>query len=422
MYKRKTLKIMATVAVTVAMAMPAYAGATVSVGYLPQTAPPAGDVDMDGNVTASDAAILMQRVMNEKATMPIEVVNSYMYIADADGDGELTASDSAEVMQKTLNSRVKLAGDKMTYAQWYTRKGSEALGKYVGEANKAATVFSAAQTYATDLYTQNKWQAGLNISADDLIAAKLLGNSDEYKKYYVHSINDANTPAIRNVEWSSENSPYGKRNFYPYEGGISDAAEKAWGWERPNILGESAEAARVYRAAYTRACDLYTMNIWKEDTKITVAELVSEKLLREMPDTDYEIVTDYDPYTPGIKCVKWTDAQGNAWCYPDDFGYADVYIHTVAQNDASSIFSAAQTYATDLYASGKWQDGREITVQELYDAGLLYVMPSMVDYSIITAESGPVITCVRWNDPSGYVYTYPKAYVQYSYSSKCTQK
>lgn len=63
-----------------------------------------GDMDGDGILTAADASILLQKVLNGSYKMPIEDMTSeYKKLADVDGDGELTAGDSAEILQKVLN-------------------------------------------------------------------------------------------------------------------------------------------------------------------------------------------------------------------------------------------------------------------------------------------------------------------------------
>ena len=68
---------------------------------------PYGDADADKMLTASDATLVLQKVLDEKTVMPIETaVTDYMSIVNADGDEALTASDAAMIMQKVLDENV----------------------------------------------------------------------------------------------------------------------------------------------------------------------------------------------------------------------------------------------------------------------------------------------------------------------------
>lgn len=69
----------------------------------------AGDVDNSGILTANDAAIVLQKVLNNSYKMPIENIgDNYMDYADVDCDGILTSADAAMVLQKVLNSGYKM--------------------------------------------------------------------------------------------------------------------------------------------------------------------------------------------------------------------------------------------------------------------------------------------------------------------------
>ena len=55
--------------------------------------------------TASDAAVVLQKVLNLSYTMPIEdQKKDFLGFVDVDRDGQLTASDSACILQKVLLS------------------------------------------------------------------------------------------------------------------------------------------------------------------------------------------------------------------------------------------------------------------------------------------------------------------------------
>ncbi|MBQ8941668.1 MAG: hypothetical protein IJ062_07495 [Firmicutes bacterium] len=62
-----------------------------------------GDADNDKQITASDAAFVMQRVLAEEAVIPLqnETENWKKYV-DVDGDTFITADDAAKILQKSL--------------------------------------------------------------------------------------------------------------------------------------------------------------------------------------------------------------------------------------------------------------------------------------------------------------------------------
>ena len=82
------------------------------------------------------------------------------------------------------------------------------------EQNGASTVFSAAQTYATDLYTQGSWTSSTSISSGDLVNGKLLTKAPSIS-YTIYTTGEPNTPAISYVTWSSSNAPSGVTPMYP---------------------------------------------------------------------------------------------------------------------------------------------------------------------------------------------------------------
>lgn len=82
------------------------------------------------------------------------------------------------------------------------------------EQNGAATVFSAAQTYATDLYTQGSWTSATSIDSSDLVDGKLLTKTPSIS-YTIYTTGEANTPAISYISWSSSNAPDNVTPMYP---------------------------------------------------------------------------------------------------------------------------------------------------------------------------------------------------------------
>jgi prepilin-type N-terminal cleavage/methylation domain-containing protein len=85
------------------------------------------------------------------------------------------------------------------------------------EQNGAATVFSAAQTYATDCYTKNAWKGDSTIDQNALVTEKLLTKTPTIS-YTIYTTGEANTPAISYVTWSSSNAPDGVAPMYPIAG------------------------------------------------------------------------------------------------------------------------------------------------------------------------------------------------------------
>ncbi len=64
-----------------------------------------GDIDGKRGVTANDAALVLQKVLNSSFPLPIqEKTNEWMKYADVSGDKKLTATDAAIILQKALDS------------------------------------------------------------------------------------------------------------------------------------------------------------------------------------------------------------------------------------------------------------------------------------------------------------------------------
>jgi hypothetical protein len=67
--------------------------------------PVSGDVDCDNQVTANDAALVLEKSLNKAFTLPIEDYADYISVADTDNDGELTAQDAATILQMSLGQK-----------------------------------------------------------------------------------------------------------------------------------------------------------------------------------------------------------------------------------------------------------------------------------------------------------------------------
>ena len=73
----------------------------------------AGDIDCDGHVTASDAALILQKTMVESCKLPIQDATSiWMMFTDVDCDDNITAGDAALVLQRTLTPSLMLPCEK----------------------------------------------------------------------------------------------------------------------------------------------------------------------------------------------------------------------------------------------------------------------------------------------------------------------
>ena len=67
------------------------------------------ETDADGQITASDAAMVLQKTLVEKTEMTIETKTAdWKKFIDVDGDKNITASDAAYILQRTLNDKLTL--------------------------------------------------------------------------------------------------------------------------------------------------------------------------------------------------------------------------------------------------------------------------------------------------------------------------
>ncbi|MBQ9519378.1 MAG: hypothetical protein IJR59_05750, partial [Firmicutes bacterium] len=361
--------------------------------------PPIGDTDCDGLLTASDAAVLLQRILNEGAKMPIEKTRSYMYIADADGDETLTASDAASVMQKVLKPDTKLANDGKTHSQWLERKGADKLKLFEKEVEVAQKVYSASCTYAVDLYTRGQWQGGTKVTFPRLISAGLLEDDYTYYKYRIYTNDDPSTHFIDRVEWETKNSPYGDKGVFPRDG-FSDELEIEYGWfNETGFISPSV----LYDASRMYIIDRKIDGGWNENTSVDIKDLIKKGYLKYYPETDYRIITENGE----VKCIEWENTAGKTIRYPVEYTQGGLLDYEDMFNSAATVFSAAQTYATDQYTKNQWTGQKYIDIGELVMAGLLDDYPA---YPFVAETTGelltPAIKQVTW-EIDGRMYRYP---------------
>ncbi len=342
--------------------------------------PAAGDVDCDGVVTASDASALLQRVLNDSTKMPVEKTRSYMYIADADGDDMLTAADAAAVMQKVLDPGTSLAYDGKTYKEWLERKGTDKLDLFEKELETAQTVFTAAQTYAVDLYTKGQWSAGEKVTFPRLIKAELLKDDYKYYKYRIYT-DGTDMPVIDRVEWDTQNSPYGNRAVFPRDG-HSDDFEIEWGWfDKKKNIGPS----EVYGAAKQYIQRLKYEHNWSESTTVTAKDLVKKGFLGCFPETDYSFITEKGE----IVRLEWQSKDGKTRVYPIEYTIDGLVDYEDLYKQAKTVFAAAQTYATDMYTKNQWTGEKYIDIESIMSEELLDDYPS---YPFIIETTGEKLT------------------------------
>ena len=68
-----------------------------------------GDVDCDEKITASDAALVMQKTLTEDIVLPIQnKTDDWLKYADVSLDGNIAADDAAFILQKTLTPSCKM--------------------------------------------------------------------------------------------------------------------------------------------------------------------------------------------------------------------------------------------------------------------------------------------------------------------------
>ena len=71
-----------------------------------------GDADCDGKITASDAALVLQKTLTESVTLPIQNKTAdWLKYIDVDVDDSITATDAAMILQKTLNEKYKMPAE-----------------------------------------------------------------------------------------------------------------------------------------------------------------------------------------------------------------------------------------------------------------------------------------------------------------------
>ena len=72
-----------------------------------------GDVDKDGVITASDAAIVLQYVLNSGSISGMDAdIEDFLKRADVTGEGTITSEQASYIYQKVLNSSFKFPVEK----------------------------------------------------------------------------------------------------------------------------------------------------------------------------------------------------------------------------------------------------------------------------------------------------------------------
>lgn len=109
-----------------------------------------GDADADGVLTASDSAMVLQKVLVSTFTLPIEKeTDNYLYYIDTDADGVITASDSAMILQKVLVSTYKMPAELITTTETTTESTTETTTETTTEETTETTTGDTYYPYTT---------------------------------------------------------------------------------------------------------------------------------------------------------------------------------------------------------------------------------------------------------------------------------
>ena len=131
-----------------------------------------GDADADGVLTASDSAMVLQKVLVSTFTLPIEnETDNYLYYIDTDADGVITASDSAVILQKVLVSTYKMPAELITTTETTTESTTETT-------TETTTEETTTETTTGDTYYPYKTANGTIFV--DLINGMIVDCADDY--------------------------------------------------------------------------------------------------------------------------------------------------------------------------------------------------------------------------------------------------
>lgn len=99
-----------------------------------------GDADSDNILTASDAALILKKVLMRDYPLAIEnKIDNYMKFLDVDKDNILTAVDCAIVLQKALNSDYKMPCEIIDVTETSTETSTESISYVVTETSSEMT-------------------------------------------------------------------------------------------------------------------------------------------------------------------------------------------------------------------------------------------------------------------------------------------
>ncbi len=131
-----------------------------------------GDADADGVLTASDSAMVLQKVLVSTFTLPIEnETDNYLYYIDTDADGVITASDSLMILQKVLVSTYTMPAELITTTETTTESTTETT-------TETTTEETTTETTTGDTYYPYKTANGTIFV--DLINGMVVDCADDY--------------------------------------------------------------------------------------------------------------------------------------------------------------------------------------------------------------------------------------------------
>ena len=300
-----------------------------------------GDVNDDGKVDAADSAAVMQKTLSNAFTLECEKYDNYMGIADIDANGKIDAQDAALVMQKTLSNSfdmTALRDKKMITAQ---------------------KVFAAAQTYVTDYY------ARYGKNPTDVVPEKLV----ELK--FLSEVPSGDCK----IELYDEKEVWGAVKSVTLDGFVYPDDRYTYISENAYVL-----AGTLFSAAQTYVVDQYAM-YGKTPESVTVEDLFKARLI-----TSRTVFGDAEIVIGGDAWVDHVVVRGVYYPMSDE----------EKANNASTIFSAAQTYVTDYYCRyGKTPES--VTVDDLVAVSLLTKRPVGKVEIVLSKDSVPAVDYIVYD-------------------------
>ena len=208
-----------------------------------------GDADADGVLTASDSAMVLQKVLVSTFTLPIEKENdNYLYYIDTDADGVITASDAAMIMQKVLVSTYKMPAELITTTETTTESTTETTT----ESTTETTTETTTEIITSDTYYPYKTASGTIYV--DLTRGRIVGCSDDYLGGTLpEEVNGVPINAVGSASFSSSNI---REVVIPQNYNLIYADAFASCKELKSVVFENNPQMRIARRAFSNCTSL----------------------------------------------------------------------------------------------------------------------------------------------------------------------